>query len=95
MKEAIKSNILNLVKEKQKISDQLFEQKVSKFYKILRDQSLKVIDKDTKMRFDKVFSHLLKSDNISEKLLTKDIKSLLGEEDNDLTEEEIKIILLY
>ena len=55
MKEAIKSNILNLVKEKQKISDQLFEQKVSKFYKILRDQSLKVIDKDTKMRFDKVF----------------------------------------
>ena len=61
----------------------------------MRDQSLKVIDKDTKMRFDKVFSHLFKSDNISEKLLSKDIKSLLGEEDNDLTEEEIKIILLY
>ena len=47
------------------------------------------------MRFDKVFSHLLKSDDFSDKLSNKDFRSLLDEEDNDLTQEEIKIILLY
>lgn len=85
------------MKEKQKMNDQLFEEKVSKFYKILRDQSLKVIDKNTKMRFDKVFSHLIKSEDMSDnsKLSSKDLHSLLGPEDKDLTDEEVKIILMY
>ena len=47
------------------------------------------------MRFDKVFSHLIKSDDISENLSNNHIHSLLDQEDNDLTDEEIKIILLY
>lgn len=85
MKQSIKSYIQSLVNDKQKINDQLFDQKASRFYKILRDQSLKVIDKNTKIRFEKVFSHLIKSDDNSEELSNKDFRSLLDEEDNDLT----------
>ena len=85
MKQSIKSFIQSLVNEKQKINDQLFDQKASRFYKILRDQSLKVIDKNTKIRFEKVFSHLIKPDDFSEELSNKDFRSLLDEEDNDLT----------
>jgi len=58
-----------------------------KFYKILRDYSLKIIDKDMKMRFDKVFSHIIKNDQIS-----SGTKNILG--DNDITNDEMKLITL-
>jgi len=55
---------------------------------MLRNQSLKIIDKNMKMRFDKVFSHIIWKDQI-----LSGTKNILG--DNDITNDEMKLIVLY